>query len=282
MSKRLKAGLWGVALLLGCLQAFFYFLEDMSDYIVIYGWVIYGVNYLILLIIFIAFTPHRIFKWVQWSVAFILLIMNSVFFYQQESTVHLIVSESKDQKHEVLFEENEHSGEKTVRLERRGLIFGRKLTMLDGSATYKTFAQNTAQIKWINGDTALLTYKEKKNGQTYQQFISFRPSVGYHHIAVSLSGTWIDKDHPQNQWTYDRGEIAFRMDGTIYHYNDSQDTEQLGIYGFKVFGDYLKPSYTVVLNEDSTIGQDDLIADGGTFTLCFTNGRCEVYAKAKR
>lgn len=280
MGKKLKIVLWAVAILLVIFQGFVYWVEDTMEYVLIYDWIFYVINYVIALILFLAYINNRYLKWIQWMIALIILVSNTVFFYYM-GDVNLVVSKSKDQQHEIILKEYKKMKNETVRLQRRDFLFGRKMDTLMGSSSYKTIEKETYNINWVNGDTAVLVYKVSSHGPERQAFISFRTSdlAGYHNIGVSLTGKWVEHGNPRNTLMYDGGEIVYAKNGKLYYYRDGEDTEQLGTYGIKIIGDKNMPTFTVILNSDSKIGQNNLIMDGGTITLCSVNSKCHVYVK---
>lgn len=283
--KKIKIALWLIAAVFIVFQMGVYWIKDMSNYTLIYDWITYAVNYAIAIILFVAVINLRYLKWLQWLAGLIILICNTVFIYQMGGA-NLVVSKSRNQKHEVILKEYKKLKVETVQLQRRDLIFGRKMDALIGSSTYKTIEEKTYTINWIGGNTAVVTYKTSGHGPLEQKFVNFswNSQMGYHNVGASLTGKWVEKDNSGSYFLYDKGEITYVKDGQTYHYRDGGDTKQLGIYAIKLLGDKKKPTFTVVLNSDSEIGQSGLINKNGTITICpvsFKGSDFKVYSKVK-
>jgi len=268
VNKKLKIALWILALVLAGVEFSVYWVQDMTSYILIYNWLIYAINYLMAMILFIATASNRFVKWLQWLIGILIVAVTTAWIFKEH--VNLIVSTSDDGKHEVILKEYANLNDKTVQLQRRHLIFGRKMDTLIGSSTYKTIAEKTYTINWVGGQTAVVTYKTAPSGPLEQKFINFRWSknIGYYNVGVSLTGKWIERGHPQNYFLYDKGKMIYAGEGKLYTYIDVEETQQLGIYGIKLIGGKQKPSFTIVLNSDSQLEPSGLIADGGTITIC--------------
>lgn len=197
--------------------------------------------------------------------------------------MNMVVSKSEDGQHEVILKEYKKMKDETVRLKRRGFIFGKQTAALTGSSTYKTIEENSFKINWISGDTAIVTYQASEKGALQQRIFSFRSSdyVSYQQVAVSLTGKWLEQENSQNYLMYDAGEMVFAKDGELYYYK-AHDTEQQGIFSLVIKSDEKKPSFTVVLNSDCIFGDDGLIMDGGTITIAqvsFDDIENKVYFK---
>jgi hypothetical protein len=264
----IRIALFGVAVLLIIFQALVIGVAAPKEYVLIYDWIFYGINSVIIVFLFfLLHSKNQYIKWIQWTLGLVLLVANTTFFYHM-GDVNVVVSKSKDKQHEVILKEYKKMKDETVRLKRRGFIFGKHSVALTGSSTYKTIEEDAFKISWVSGDTAVVTYRASEKGALQQRIYSFRSSdyVHYQQVAVSLTGKWLEQENPQNYLMYDAGEIVYAKDGELYYYR-AHDTEQQGIFSLVIKGDEKKPSFTVVLNSDCIFGDDGLIMEGGTITI---------------
>lgn len=267
-SNKMKIMLGVVAVFLLIFQALVLGVAAPKGYYLIYDWLFYGINYVIILIFLsMMWRKNRYFKWGQWILGLILLTANTTFFYYL-GDVHVVVSKSKDNPHELILKEYKQLNKETVVLKQRGIIFGKKVAVLIGSSQYKTIEKATYKIDWVSGDIAVVTYQASTKDTLQQSIFSFRSSdyVRYQNVAVSLTGKWLEKNNPKNYFLYDKGKIVYANNGGLYYYS-AAETEQQGIFSLIIRGDKNKPIFTIILNSDCVFGDDNLIKDGGTITL---------------
>lgn len=256
--------------LLVVFQALLVGIAAPKGYWLIHEWIFYTINYLIIFFLLVvgalSFTvgPMRIGLLL---LAFVLTAINSTFFYYM-GDVNLLIAESEDGEHEVIIKEYKKMKNQTVRLKRRGVLFGKKGVVLTGSADYKALEEEQVRIDWTAKDIAAFTYQTDSNGALNQEIFSFRSSdyVSYQNVAVSLTGKWLEQGNPQNYFMSDNNELVYVKNGQLYYYN-IRNTKQFGIFSVMVRGDGTKPSLSIVLNPGTEFGDDGLIADEGTITI---------------
>lgn len=266
-NKKIKILLGVAALLLLIFQGLYIGVATVNGYYLIHDWIFYGINYLIIIFLCLLYNENQYVRWTQLTIGLMLLIANTTFFYYM-GDVNVVVSKSKDNQHEIILKEYKKMKDETVRLKRRGVIFGKETDTLVGSSNYKTLEEKTYKIDWVSGDTAVVTYQANDEGALQQSIFSLRSTnyISYQNVAVSLTGKWIERDNPENYFMYDKGGIVYAKDGQLYYYNQD-DTAQQGILSIVITGGEEKPSITVVLNSDAAFGDNGLIVDGGTITI---------------
>ena len=262
-----KIVLCGVAIVLIIIQGLIIGVAATREYYLIHDWVFYVINYVIIILFLLLYCKNRHIRWIKLVIGLILLVSNTTFFYYM-GNVNLVVSKSTDNQHEVILKEYKNTSNESIRLKRKGFLFGKKVATLRGSSLYKALEEDAYKIVWSNEDTAIVTYQANENGALQQSIFNFRSSnyVSYYYVSVSLTGKWFEQDNPQNYFIYNEGEIIYAKDGQLHYYGD-EDSEQQGIFSVVIDGDDKKPSFSVLLNTDAEVGDNGLITDGGTITI---------------
>ncbi|MEZ0481137.1 hypothetical protein [Planococcus sp. SSTMD024] len=264
-SSSLAAGM-----LLMIFQALLIGIAEPRGYWLIHEWQFYLINYGIIIFVLggVAWLVSN--AYVKWGFALIaigLATANTTFFYYM-GDANVLIAESENGEHEVILKEYPKMKKETARLERRGLLFGREVDVLEGSSAYKAVEDEGYKIQWTAEDIAALTYKTSDYGTVDHQIYNFRSSdyVSYQNVAVSLIGKWMEQGNPENYFMSDNNELVYAKDGELYYYN-IRNTEQFGIYTLVVRGDPSKPAFTVTLEPGTEFGEDGLIKEGGSITI---------------
>ncbi|MDU1053050.1 hypothetical protein [Clostridium baratii] len=237
----------------------------LKDYYLIYDFIFYVVNYLILIIFCLLISKGKIVRYIFYGIAIALITANTVFFYFM-GNVNLIVSKSENNKYEVILKEYKHMNYNTVRLKRRWLIYGKKVQTFEGSYNLKFIQENNYKIIWDN-DQALILYKNYDAGVEVS-IVSFRKDnyISYQNVIPALEGKWIDKSNKNNNIIFNQGKIIYTKDDKLYYYN-SQNTVQYGVDAILVKGGYDKPTFAVLLNSNAKIGENCLLNDDATISI---------------
>lgn len=237
----------------------------LKDYYLIYDFIFYVVNYLILIIFCLLISKGKIIRYILYGIAIALITANTVFFYFM-GNVNLIVSKSENNKYEVILKEYKHMNYNTVRLKRRWLIYGKKVQTFEGSYNLKFIQENNYKIIWDN-DQALILYKNYDAGVEVS-IVSFRKDnyISYQNVIPALEGKWIDKSNKNNNIIFNQGKIIYTKDDKLYYYN-SQNTVQYGVDAILVKGGYDKPTFAVLLNSNAKIGENCLLNDDATISI---------------
>ncbi|MGM0898321.1 MAG: hypothetical protein ACQEV0_10485 [Bacillota bacterium] len=272
MNKRRASGLALIALGVGLLvfQALLIGIAAPKGYWLIHEWHFYAINYGIIILLFIAgglMLANGYLKWMFWLIGIVLLTANTTFFYYM-GDANVLIAKSEDGEHEVILKEYPKMKKESVRLERRGILFGREAAILEGSSTYKVLADEGYKLEWTAEDIAAFTYKTSDYGTIGYQLYNFRSSdyVRYQDVAVSLIGKWLEQGDPKNYFMSDNNELVYAKDGQLYYYN-IRNSEQFGIYSVVIRGDARKPTLTITLEPGAEFGDDGLIMDGGSITI---------------
>lgn len=268
MNKKLKLGLVILTVLLITFQILTVGVALVKRYYLIYDWIFYIINYLIIIIILYIYFKTRwdIKKSTKWALAVILIVINSTVFYKAGAT-NVLVSKSSDGQHELILKEYENMNLKTVRLKRRGIIFGRNVDELDKSETYKALENKTYKVDWASDDNAVLTYATDEEKDISVAVYNFRPTdiISYYYVLPSIEGRWIDKENKNNYLIVDRGKIVYSIDNNIFYYN-SENATQHGVLSL-VFKQKDSPSFSIVINSDSEFNEHTTVKPGGSITI---------------
>ena len=259
-----------IGVLLLIFQALLIGIAAPREYWLVHEWIFYAINYAIISSLFFIGAlsiGNKYTRRLLLLAGLVLLAINTTFFYYM-GDVNIVISKSEDGQHEVILKEYKKMDYETVRIERRGYIFGKRDAVLAGSSEYKTLEEETYKIEWPADDIAVLTYQTSDQETLDQQIFNFRSSdyVRYQNVAVGLLGKWIEQDNPENYFMSDNSEFVYAKDGELYYYR-IENTRQYGIFSLVIEGDETNPSLTLVLNQDSEFEGSGLIADGGTMTI---------------
>lgn len=268
--KIIGISLLAAGVILAIFQALLIGIAEPRGYWLIHEWQFYLINYGI--IGFLLSGAAWLFSnaYVKWGFALIaigLFTANTTFFYYM-GDANVLIAESENGEHELILKEYPKMKKETARLDRKGLLFGREVDVLEGSSAYKVLEDEGYKLYWTAEDIAALTYKTSDYGTIDHQIYNFRSSdyVSYQNVAVSLIGKWIEPGNPQNYFMSDNNELVYANDGELYYYN-IRNTEQFGIYTLVVRGDPSKPTLTITLEPGTEFGEDGLIQEGGSITI---------------
>ncbi|MFZ7132335.1 MAG: hypothetical protein ACOWWR_08255 [Eubacteriales bacterium] len=265
-NKKIKIVLWFLEILFIGFQLVT-MTVTLKDYYLIYDWIFYCINYVIIVIPNLIYRKNRYIRWSLLYIGLLLFIVNTTFFYYVGNT-NTIVSTSPDSQGKLILKEYKNMDFETMALKEKAILFGKKTITLTGSSKYKTIQEKTYKIYWIDGNIAVLIYKPDDVDQLLQGVFTFRDSnyTHFQYVSAGLNGKWYDEKNTDNYFMYDKGEIVYAKDGQLYYYR-SEDTDQVGDFALIVHGDKVKPSFTIILNSDCEFGEDNLIIKGGTITI---------------
>ncbi|RDY25518.1 hypothetical protein CHL78_017785 [Romboutsia weinsteinii] len=273
MNKKIKIGLMILTFILITFQVLTVGVALTKGYYLIYDWIFYVINYLIIIIIMYIYFKSRwdIKKSTKVSIAVVLIVINSTFLYKVGLT-NVLVSKSSDNKHELILKEYPNMNIKTTRLKRRGVIFGRKVDTLEGSATYKAIENKTYKVDWASDDNAVLTYATDKEEKISAAIYNFRSTdiISYFYVLSSIEGKWVDKENKNNYLIFDRSKIVYSIDNNIsgsniYNY-DPKNTTQHGVLSL-VVKQKNNPTFSIIINSDSEFGEHEIVKSGGSITI---------------
>lgn len=183
-------------------------------------------------------------------------------FHLHFSTIS-IISVSPDYRHVLVLKQDTSNG-KTVSYRNRIFLFARP------GEQFPYTVDGPVKIQWLVSDVCAVTYTEPD--QTAHQYIDTfgdrGSGISYYYVASALRGQWeMEGKNPTGKTlTADASGITITDGSTEVHY-DQDSCVQVGTLALVLCKDGL-PQWTVALNADCKIGNDDLIAPGGTITLC--------------
>ncbi|MGL5313588.1 MAG: hypothetical protein ACRC92_10095 [Peptostreptococcaceae bacterium] len=270
-NKKIKVLLFLLEIVIITFQLFTAFIAKYKDYYLLYDWIFYLLNYVIIVIPFVIFHKYKKYSQLRILLAIFLVALNTIYFYKL-GTNKLIVSQSPNKNHELILKEYKNINTETIRLKRKFLIYGKKVSIMDTSLYYKTFLEGNYKIDWLSDDIAVVTYISNERFEINQDIFPFRDtgSISYYYVLASITGKWTDKSDNSNYLIQNKGELTYSKNGDIYNYT-SEDITQYGILAIMVNGNDTKPSFTVILNSDCEIENSGLIKDGGTITIMETD-----------
>ena len=283
-NKKVKFGLTIIGFLLLIFQISVLLLSFYKEYYLIYDWMFFAINYLIVILLVLLTNENKGLKWFKLGFALALFVINSTFFYYL-GNVNLVISKSPGKQYEVIIKEYKNMKLETVRLKRRGVIFGKKVETLTGSSSYKAIESNKYKVQWPNNEISIFIYSTSKDETLDEKIYSFNESnlVSYVNVLPSLYGKWISQDNPNNYFMVNLNDIVYAKDNKLYYYSNDEVTQQ-GISSIVVNSNTKdKPFFTLVLNSDSVIGKDDLVNKGGSITITnitLKNSKGEIFRKS--
>ena len=283
-NKKIKFGLTILKFLLLIFQILVVLLALYKEYFLIYDWMFFAINYLIAILLVLLINNNKHSKWYKLGFALAIVVINSTFFYYL-GNVNLVISKSPDNQYEVILKEYKNMKLETVRLRRRGIIFGKKVETLKGSSSYKAIENRKYKIKWSNNEMAVLIYGTSKDETLDEKIYSFRGNKegNYVNVLPSLYGKWISEVDPNNYFMVNLNDIVYAKGNKLYYYSNNDVTQQ-GVSAIVVNSKTKdKPSFTLVLNSDSVIGKDCLVNKGGAITITnssFEDSKGEIFRKS--
>ena len=283
-NKKVKFGLTIIGFLLLIFQISVLLLSFYKEYYLIYDWMFFAINYLIVILLVLLTNENKGLKWFKLGFALALFVINSTFFYYL-GNVNLVISKSPGKQYEVIIKEYKNMKLETVRLKRRGVIFGKKVETLTGSSSYKAIESNKYKVQWPNNEISIFIYSTSKDETLDEKIYSFNESnlVSYVNVLPSLYGKWISQDNPNNYFMVNLNDIVYAKDNKLYYYSNDEVTQQ-GISSIVVNSNTKdKPFFTLVLNSDSVIGKDDLVNKGGSITITditLKDSKGEIFRKS--
>ncbi|NME64788.1 hypothetical protein [Clostridium cadaveris] len=265
-SKKIKT-LLGILIVLAVLfEVFSLIVAPKRQYYLIYDWMIYVTNYLIIIALFLIIWNEK-FRGIKAAVIAALIIANSTLMYFVGG-VNLILSKSPDKSHEVILKEYKNMRFETVNLKRRAMIFGKKVETLIGSSNYKSIEKNTYKIQWLNNDSALFIYDmDGKNNLKNTMFtLGDRGYINYYYVMASIQGKWIDKDDDKSYFLNREKDVAYADGGSLRYYNNSKE-EQFGLSSVIIPGDSMNSTLAISIDPSCELDENYQVVRGGSISI---------------
>jgi hypothetical protein len=281
-NKPLKISLIIIEILLVMFQSLVIMLDLKKEYYLIYDWIFFVVNYLIIFIFIMLISKNKIIKWFQIGIALALVSINTVFFCYLGAT-KTIISKSPNRENEIVIREYPNQNYESIKLRPKWVLFGKKVEVLKNSSNYKALTENKYKIEWTDNDAVIFTYQMNKDGILEQGFYNFREQqISYKNVLPSLYGKWVSEKDPKNYFVVDLKDVIYAKSGQVYYYENAEIDQrgEIGLVFNSISGD--KPSFSLILNSDSVIGQDCLVNQNGSITISdisLTNSNGEIFRK---
>lgn len=227
----------------------------------------YIINALILILIFLAvfnfFKGQSKIQVVCALAFFVLLVFNGQRLYHEKVQIQTNINFSPDHQQVFILKRNRETGE-TITYRRYYGVFARPDEVLP------YYARHTFKFQWLTPDIVTVTYREKNNGVIREHVGTYGDrgsGISYYYVQSALTGIWEGTDSEGEPVTldYSSGEMNLSTHGESETF-EAADNLQFGTIALVLrSGDHAK--WTIALNQDCVIGENDLIEDGGTITL---------------
>lgn len=268
MNRKVKYGLFGLLLILVIFQGLTAVVAFKKGYYLIYDWIFYLINYLIILIGLYLYLKQKwdMKKSTKIAITVVLIVINGTIIYKI-GIPNILISKSSDKKHELILKEYPGMNFKTMRLKRRGFIFGRQVDTLEGTAIYKAIENKNYKVDWASDDNAVFTYQTNEEGKLSEKIYNFRTTdtISYYYVLPSIEGKWVSKENKKNYFIYDGKKIIYSDGKKIYYYSPKNST-QYGVLSL-VIKSKENPTISVVINSDSVFGEHEIVQPGGSITV---------------
>ena len=256
------------AVLLIVMQITYFIYNQKSGYEYIADWMLYAVNAVILLCLFLAvlFGSRQSSAAVPISAALlaVLFCANLVLMLMFGFATTSIVSISPDVRHITVLKQNNETGEVTV-YRNNILLFARRYEPLSDTV------DGDIKMQWLADDVCTVTYEDTDSA--LHQYVATYGDRGdgiyYYEVAGVIRGQWALSSHntDDQKITIDETGITIK-DGDqtqLYAYNDCV---QFGTLALVLCRDDV-PEWTIALDDNcSVVSGLRILDDGGTITLC--------------
>ena len=257
-----------VAVVLILMQIAYFIYNKKSSYEYIADWMLYAVNAMILLSLFLMFfflrrRDRSVF--LAASIVFSLLFcVNAVLMFLFGFKTTSVVSLSSDLKHLTVLKQNIETGKVTV-YRNPILVFARLHEPLPHSV------DSQLKTQWLAPDVCAVTY-EDTSGKLHQYVSTYGDrgnGLSYYTVAGAISGNWaLDaKNADGNTIKTDENGITIRQGDhkELFAYTDCV---QFGTLALVLYRNDI-PVWTVALNGDCNLIEGyNILDDDGTITLC--------------
>lgn len=181
----------------------------------------------------------------------------------KNSSIKETVQFSPNKKSALVLKENTKTNEMSLYRQSKG-IFAYK------SDDFVYSVDSKLKTQWLTNDICAITYKSNDNN-IHQYIATYGKrdrGISYLNPIVSINGNWQTKDKNSTDISLKVNSegifITIGADSYQYQYNDCVP---FGTTAIALCNNGI-PKWTIALNEDCIIDSDNLIAEGGTITLC--------------
>lgn len=132
--------------------------------------------------------------------------------------------------------------------------------------------QGNVKTQWLADDICAVTYQSPDDGKVHQFVATYGDrgdGITTPYVTNLISGTWHATGNNTADWKIETGMngVTISDGGDIYEEYGFDDCVQFGSLALALCQDGL-PIWTLSLNEDCVIGDNDLLESGGSITLC--------------
>lgn len=175
----------------------------------------------------------------------------------------VIINFSPDRKNMLVLEKNTSDG--TVTSNRVYFYLLRR-----PAAQFPYTVKGGMKIQWLENDVCAVTYRAA-DGTTHQYLATYGDrgdGISYLDPLTAIGGNWTAEGEDEEGWEISiaGGDVEIRNGSESWSYT-SDDCVRFGTTAMALCRNGY-PEWSLVLNEDCRINYNDLVAKGGTLTLC--------------
>ena len=203
-------------------------------------------------------------KWIRWTVFAITMVISiGIIANQAQSADKLIVKASPDGRHLLALEIDDESGTVIYNKVYYGVLRKEK-------EQFPYTVDGKMKFQWLENDVCAVTYKgtDKRTHQYLATFGDRGNGNSYIDPKTTISGNWgiSGQNHAGWQMQVSSGTVTL-WNGSKEWVYESEDCVRFGTTALALCRNGY-PEWSLVLNENCRINYNDLVARGGTLTLC--------------
>lgn len=207
-------------------------------------------------------------KWIRntcLAAGAILLVANLVFGYHTGGYQSSIISISPNMKHMAVMKYEKETGRVTTYLNQK-LCFARV------SDQFPYTADREMKLQWLADDACAVTYTSPDDGNVHQYVMTYGDrgnGITSDYVYTVITGKWTGSGKNMADWEIERdiNGITIRSAAQGEETYTFDECVQFGTLAVALCRNGL-PQWTLVLDENCVIGENNYIKEGGTITLC--------------
>ncbi len=260
-----------VSILLLCIQILYYAVLLPNGFQAIYDWLPYCLNGGILIFgagaLICLLLPGKKGLFFILSGFFLLFTTDLVFFFLFGTSCRTEVRFSPQGGNQVIVKQEKESG--TTRVYRHPILW----VLAKPSDEFPHPVQGDMKFQWITSDICTITY-QTDGGETHQYTATYGErgdGISYFYVLNALRGSWINSDEGQPAPLLNVGAdeiVLTSTDGTKRLRFSAENCVQFGTTSLTLCTEDGIPLYSLSMDENCTLDQNDNVRTGGTLLLC--------------
>ncbi len=258
-------------ILLAIVQLIYYAVLLPCGFQAIYDWFPYLLNGTALILgagaLYCLLLPGRKLFFAILSVFFLLFAANLVFFFLFGASSRTEVRFSPQGGHQVIVKQEKESG--NARLYRNPLLW----LWAKPEEEFPYPVQGDIKFQWMTSDICTVTY-QTDGGETHQYTATYGErgdGVSYFYVINAIRGTWNNTDEGQPAPLLKAeadGITLTSSDGTKRLQFSAENCVQFGTTSLTLCTKEGIPLYSLSMDENCTLDQNNNVQTGGTLLLC--------------